>query len=245
MGWDMFEDLRDYVGRKIVKILESEVGKESAIEIEKRMSYEDRRRILKEFESNGKLKDETYRYILSKYHYKDLTSVLFGIPSEIVVRPEITNSLIGSGKFGIEGLRKHLRELRYSEDDFEEILQSLYSEIEKKSREEKYRGLLATACVEIGFYYLDKDYEKAEKFLLEAYELRKALQPRGLRKLAEALTELGSRYSRIRKTEKAEILFDRAYATFKELLDMALISQEEFSTASSRVSEYRKKSAEF
>lgn len=225
----MFDELREYVSRRIVNLLELKVSRESAIEIEKKMSYEDKRRILKEFESKGRLSEETYRYILSKFYYKDLTSVLFGIPSDIVVYPEITNSLIGSGKFGIEGLRKHVRELRYSEENFEEIILSIYSEIRKRADKKEYIRLLATACVEIGSFYLDREYEKAEKFLLDAYELGSALyEIPETKKLVEVTIELGSRYLKIKKFEKAEIFFEKSFVLLKELLEKALVSEQEF-----------------
>lgn len=229
----MFDELRDYVSRRIVKLLEVKVSGESAVEIEKKMSYEDKRRILKEFESNGRLSEETYKYILSKFYYKDLTSVLFGISSDIVVHPEITNSLIGSGKFGLEGLRKHVRELRYSEENFEEILLSVYNEIRKRAdKKEEYKELLATACVEIGSFYLDKDYKKAEKFLLEAYDLRFTLYGNSVsKKLGEAIVELGSRYLKIKKFEKAEILFEKAFSFLKELSEKSLLPEREFASA--------------
>jgi hypothetical protein len=107
------ETLRGIVRDRIVSILEKRIGREEAAEIEKKMTHEDRGKILKEFEKKGSISEETYIYILSKYYFKDLTSLLFGIPSDLKVYPQITDSMIGSGKFGIRGLRKHVRELGY------------------------------------------------------------------------------------------------------------------------------------
>ncbi|MEM2191704.1 MAG: hypothetical protein QW540_09810, partial [Archaeoglobaceae archaeon] len=85
----MLEDtLRSIVRKKVIEILEAKLGREIAEEIEKKLSYEERGRILKEYEKNKKLSEETYNYVLSKYYYRDLTSVLFGISSEIRVYPE-------------------------------------------------------------------------------------------------------------------------------------------------------------
>lgn len=210
--------MREIVRNRIIKILEGKIGKDLAIEVEKKLSNEERGRILKEYEKNGELSEETYNLIQSKYCFRDLTSVLFGISSNIRVYPEITDSLIGSGKSGIKGLRKHVRELGYSEDKFEEIIQALHSEIRKLARDPKYDGLLATASLEIGFYYLDFDIKKAEEFLFEAYELRKNLyETTKAVKLLNALIQICSIYTRVKKTEKAVLIFEKVHTMIREL----------------------------
>ncbi|MEM0330936.1 MAG: hypothetical protein QXU31_02305 [Archaeoglobaceae archaeon] len=212
------ETMREIVRSRIIKILEGRLGKELAVEVEKKLSSEEKGRILKEYEKNGRLSEETYSLILSKYCFKDLTSVLFGISSNIRVYPEITESLIGSGKSGLKGLRKHVRELGYSEDKFEEIIQALYSEIRKLARDPNYNELLAIASLEIGLYYLDFDIRKAEEFLLEAYELRKNFYGTpNILKLLSALIQICSVYIRVKKPEKAIVMFEKIHTIIKEL----------------------------
>lgn len=212
------ETMREIIRNKIIKILESRLGTELAVEVEKKLSNEEKGRILKEYEKNGRLSEETYHLIQSKYCFRDLTSVLFGISSNIRVYPEITDSLIGSGKSGLKGLRKHVRELGYSEDKFEEIIQALYSEIRKLARDPKYFELLATASLEIGLYYLDFDIKKAEEFLLEAYELRTNFHGNNQAfRLLNALVQICSIYNRVKKTEKAITLLEKVQTMIREL----------------------------
>ncbi|MEG9194945.1 MAG: hypothetical protein V6S10_06450 [Candidatus Methanoglobus sp.] len=226
----MLEDtLREYLGKGIVKVLESQIGREIATEIEKKMGYEDRKRVLREYERNGKLSEETISYLLSKFYFKDLTGILFGIPSDLQVYPEITQKMVGSGRFGVYGLRKHVRELGYPESKFEEILQAIYSEIEKLARDPKYLPLLTAACLEIGIFYLNSDYKKAEKFLLEAYDLRShIIGTKRATRLLEAVIQLGFLYNRIKKTDRAEVMLDKASQLMEEL---AQIQEVDYKTA--------------
>ncbi|MEM0353895.1 MAG: hypothetical protein QXM15_05255 [Archaeoglobaceae archaeon] len=54
----MLEDtLRSIVRKKVIEILEAKLGREIAEEIEKKLSYEERGRILKEYEKNKKLSE--------------------------------------------------------------------------------------------------------------------------------------------------------------------------------------------
>lgn len=215
----MVEDtLREIVRKKIIEILEPKLGKEVAMEIEKKLSYEEKGRILKEYEKNKKLSEETYNSILSKHYRSDLTSILFGIPSEIRVYPKITESMIGSGKSGVSGFRKHVRELGYTDDKFEEILQAIYVEIEKLARDPRYLELLAVASLEIGTFYLEHDYGKAEEFLYKAYELRSGIQDaQKLRKLLNGLLRLSSFYCKVKKVEKANIAYKKAIGVIRDL----------------------------
>ncbi|MDI9642141.1 MAG: tetratricopeptide repeat protein [Archaeoglobales archaeon] len=216
------ETMREIVRNKILKILEARLGKELAIEVEKKLSNEESARILKEYEKNRMLSEETYALIQSKYCFKDLTSTLFGIPSGIKVYPEITESMIGSGKSGIKGLRKHVRELGYSEDKFEEILNAVYLEIEKLARDPKYSELLATASLELGAYYLELDLKRAEDHLIGAYELRSSLNEQKMIKILDLLVKLCMVYTRTKKTEKAKIVFEKALGIMKELNESSI-----------------------
>lgn len=209
--------MREIVRNKIVKILEGRLGRDLAVEVEKKLSNEERGRILKEYEKNGRLSEETYNLIKSKYCFRDLSSVLFGISSPIKVYPEITESIIGSGKSGIRGLRKHVRELGYSEDKFEEILQEIYVEIEKLARDPNYLKLLAVASLEIGAYYLDLDYKKAEDYLIVATKLKETLDDAKKKRLLDLLVRLGVAYSKTKKTEKAKIFLEEALELIKGL----------------------------
>ncbi|MCX8172433.1 MAG: hypothetical protein N3D09_02325 [Archaeoglobaceae archaeon] len=213
----MIEDtLREALRNRIVKILEVKLGADLAREVEKKLSHEERGRILKEYEKRGKVSEETYNMILSKYCFKDLTSLLFGISSDIQVFPEITQSLIGSGKSGIKGLRKHVRELGYSDDKFEEIMYAIYSEIRKISKDPRYSELLATASLEIGSFFLESDYRKAEEFLLEAYEMRSNLNNQKILKLLDALIKLTVFYKKVKKVEKAKEIYNKIVIMLKE-----------------------------
>lgn len=203
--------------KKIIEILESRLGRDIAVEIEGKMNHDERGRILKEYEKRGHLPEETYNFLLSKYHFKDLTSIVFGISSDIQVFPKIMKSMIGSGKFGVKGLRKHVRELGYSEDKFEEILQAIYLEIRKRSRYPEYKKLLAVSSFEIGVFYLEFDYEKAEEFLLEAHELRSNLDENNKIRLFDNLVRLGTQYNHVKNIEKGKIIFDKALEIMKEI----------------------------
>jgi tetratricopeptide (TPR) repeat protein len=211
------ETLRGIVRDRIVSILEKRIGREEAAEIEKKMTHEDRGKILKEFEKKGSISEETYIYILSKYYFKDLTSLLFGIPSDLKVYPQITDSMIGSGKFGIRGLRKHVRELGYTDEKFEEILEAIYAEAKRKSRENGNYELFATACLEIGSYYIENDYKKAEKFLYEVYELRGILDEKRAKKLLNSIANLGLLYCKLRRFDMAKVAYEKARNMVEEL----------------------------
>lgn len=238
----MIEDtLREIVRNKIIKILGTRISRDVAEEIERKMTHEERGRILKEYERNGSLSEETFNSILSKYYYRDLTSVLFGIPSNIEVYPEITKSLIGSGKSGIKGLKKHVRELGFSDDKFEEILQAIYSEISKRSSDSRYLQLLAIASLEIGAFYIEYDYRKAEEFLVEAYELRSQISDvEKLKRLLDYFVRLSTFYCKVKKIEKAKNLYEKANNVLKELN----IDKVDTSTLNS-LEELRKRLCEF
>jgi len=163
-----------------------------------------------------------------------LTEALFGIPSDIEVYPEITRGFLERGEYGIDAFRIYVRELGYSDAKVEEVLLEIYKEVKRKCAEDpRYEELLAAVCSEIGAFYLDLRYEEAERFLLEAFNLRSKLY--GSERaflLANTINRLGIFYIQNGKPEKAEVMFEDAYTIMKELyeqseefeLDYALMS---------------------
>lgn len=153
---------------------------------------------------------------------KDITEALFGIPSGIVVQPEITEGFIESGYgMGVDSFRDYVREIGYSDAKVEEILLELYREIKRRAANPEYEELLAAACSEIGSFYLDLKHDRAEDFLLEAFSIRSRLY--GSDKallLASTMTRLGVFYLHKRKYEKAELMFFDAYTILKELYEI-------------------------
>jgi hypothetical protein len=72
--------------------------------------------------------------------------------------------------------------------------------------------------LEIGIFYLNSDYKKAEKFLLEAYDLRShIIGTKRATRLLEAVIQLGFLYNRIKKTDRAEVMLDKASQLMEEL----------------------------
>ena len=150
-----------------------------------------------------------------------LTEALFGISSDVEVYSEITRGFIERGEYGIAAFRRYLRELGFSDAKAEEILLEIYREVKKKSLEDpEYEELLAAVCSEIGAFYLDLGYDGAEKFLLEAFNLRSKLYgTERVSLLANTMNRLGIFYTQNGKLEKAEVMFEDAYAILKELYE--------------------------
>jgi len=152
-----------------------------------------------------------------------LTEALFGIPSDVEVYPEITRGFLERGEYGIDAFRIYMRELGYSDAKVEEVLLEIYREVKRGCAEDpKYEELLAAVCSEIGAFYLDLGYEGAERFLLEAFNLRSKLY--GSERaflLASTMNKLGIFYVQNRKPEKAEIMFEDAYTIMKELYEQS------------------------
>ena len=151
----------------------------------------------------------------------NLTELLFGVPSNIEVYPEITREFLEKGEYGIDALRRYFREQGYSDAKVEEILLEIYREAKRRCAEDpSYEELLAAVCSEIGAFYLDLGYKGAEKFLLEAFNLMSKLH--GSEKaflLANTMNKLGIFYVQNGKPEKAEIMFEDAYTIVKELYE--------------------------
>jgi len=150
-----------------------------------------------------------------------LTEALFGIPSDIEVYPEITRGFLERGEYGIDAFRIYVRELGYSDAKVEDVLLEIYREVKRRCAEDtKYEELLAAVCSEIGAFYLDIGYEGAERFLLEAFNLRSKLY--GTERaflLANTMNRLGIFYMQNGKPEKAEVMFEDAYTIMKELYE--------------------------
>ena len=152
----------------------------------------------------------------------DITEALFGIPSGLVVQPEITEGFIESEYgMGVDSFRDYMRNIGYSDAKVEEILLELYTEIKKRAANPEYEELLAAACSEIGSFYLDLKHDRAEDFLLEAFSIRSRLygSDKDLH-LASTMTRLGVFYMHKEKYEKAELMFFDAYTILKELYEM-------------------------
>jgi tetratricopeptide (TPR) repeat protein len=150
----------------------------------------------------------------------NLTELLFGVPSNIEVYPEITRGFLGRGEYGIDAFRRYVRELGYSDAKVEEILLEIYREAKRRCADTSYEDLLAAICSEIGAFYLDLGYEGAEKFLLEAFNLRNRLySSEKAFLLVNTMNKLGIFYVQNGKVEKAEIMFEDAYTIMKELYE--------------------------
>ena len=150
-----------------------------------------------------------------------LTEALFGIPSDIDVYPELTRGFLERGEYGTDAFRRYVRELGYSDAKVEEVLLEIYKEAKRRCVEDlRYEELLAAVCSEIGAFYLDIGYDGAEKFLLEAFNLRSKLyvSERAFL-LANTMNKLGIFYIQNGKPEKAEIMFEDAYMIMKELYE--------------------------
>ena len=126
-----------------------------------------------------------------------------------------------------------MRELGYSDAKVEEVLLEIYKEVKRRYAEDpKYEELLATVCSEIGAFYLDIGYDRAEKFLLEAFNLRSKLY--GSKRailLANTMNRLGIFYMQNGKPEKAEIMFEDAYTIMKELYEQSKEFELDYSLA--------------
>jgi tetratricopeptide (TPR) repeat protein len=103
----------------------------------------------------------------------------------------------------------------------EEILLEIYKEVRRKYQDNTENGHLLTAvCSGIGEFYLDLKYDGAEKFLLEAFNLRANLY--GTEKaflLANTMNRLGILYAQMGEYRKAEIMFEDACRILKELYE--------------------------
>ena len=153
----------------------------------------------------------------------NLTKLLFGVPSDIEVYPEITRGFIEKGEYGIDAFRRYMRELGYSDAKVEEILLAIYKEAKRRyAVDPSYEDLLAAVCSGIGSFYLDLGCEEAERFLLEAFNLRYKLY--GSKKaflLANTMIKLGIFYMQNGKLEKGRIMFEDAYMIMKDLYEQS------------------------
>ena len=162
-----------------------------------------------------------------------LTEALFGIPSDIEVQPEITNGFLATGLSGLDEFRRYLYNLGYTDGKLEEILIEIYREVKKRClADPSYEELLAVVCSEIGSFYLDMNHDRAEKFLLEAFNLRSKLYgSKRAYELARTMNRLGIFYVRNEKFEKAELMFEDAYTILKELYEEYGVDEEDYAIA--------------
>jgi len=162
-----------------------------------------------------------------------LTEALFGIPSDIEVQPEITNGFLDTRLSGLDEFRRYLHDLGYTDRKLEEILIEIYREVKKMCLVDSlYEELLAVVSSEIGGFYLDMNHDRAEKFLLEAFNLRSKLYgSKRAYKLAGTMNRLGIFYIRNEKFEKAELMFEDAYTIFKELYEEYEVNEEDYAIA--------------
>jgi len=113
---------------------------------------------------------------------------------------------------------RYLKEKGYSDSKVEEILLELYRKIKRKATNPEYEELLAVACSAMGAFYLDLNHERAERFLVEAFNIWSRLQGVDMAlPLAGTMNRLGIFYAKNQKFEKAEVMFFDAYTIMKEL----------------------------
>lgn len=162
-----------------------------------------------------------------------LTEALFRIPSDIEVQSEITNGFLATGLSGLNEFRKYLHDLGYTDGKLEEILIEIYREVKRRCLVDSlYEELLAVVCSEIGGFYLDINHDRAEKFLLEAFNLRSRLYgSKRAYKLARTMNRLGIFYAREERFEKAELMFKDTYTILKELYEKYVANEEDYAIA--------------
>lgn len=114
--------------------------------------------------------------------------------------------------------KPYIKDLGYTLAKVKEILLEIYKEVKKRIAENSEYELLAAVCSEIGSFYLNLKSEKAERFLLEAFNLRTKLY--GSKRaflLSNTMNRLGIYYIENGKTTKAEIVLEDAYMIIKDL----------------------------
>ncbi len=162
-----------------------------------------------------------------------LTEALFGIPSNIRVKPEVTEGFLERGEYGIDAFVSYMHEMGFSDDVVEDILLEIYREVKSRCMDDpEYEIFLATICSEIGAFYLDRNSEDAEGFLKEAFKLRmKFTSTDSLSMLASTMNRLGIFYAMREKFDKAEVMFGNAYVILKELFSKYDEFEEDYAMA--------------
>ncbi|MFP3909915.1 MAG: tetratricopeptide repeat protein [Archaeoglobaceae archaeon] len=165
-----------------------------------------------------------------------LTKALFGVSSDIEVQPEITEEFVRMGLRGTADFRYYLRELECIHV-YEQILLEIYREARKRTALENYRRILASVCLALGSYYVNKDYTKAEEFLLESFNLRINLyhKPEEAVQLARTMNSLGILYGVNRMYGKSEVMFQDQYTLLMDLYQKYGTNEEDYAIAANNL----------
>lgn len=168
---------------------------------------------------------------------RTLTEALFGITSPVEVQPEKTRGFVESEFAGVDGFRYYMLKNGHSETLVEEILLEIHRRIKKLCIvNPDYEELLAVASSEIGAYYLDLGSDRAEEFLIQAFNLRSKLHSsENAFKLARTMNRLGIFYVQREKFENAEVMFEDAYTIFKEIYELTGEHGEDYAIAASNL----------
>jgi len=130
-------------------LLDAGFDQATAKEISEKIEVDDMKAVLSEYENFGTISKKTVENLKARFLTKNVSELIFGVESSIVVFPEITKSLIGSGKHGLDGLRNHLKTLGFPETKLEEILLAFYWEAKDLLMLENSKKLLAVVCLEL------------------------------------------------------------------------------------------------
>lgn len=223
---------------KLVRIL-TEAGFDRSVAelISEKLDKDKMDGILSEYDKLGKIDKKTFEYLKARFLTKNVSQLIFGVESELVVFPKILKSVLGSGKYGLNGLRNHLMELGYSESKFEEILLAFYMEAKSLSLlGENTRKLLSVVCFELANLYLAREDIKAKRFLNEAFELREELDEERLRILAENLKKLA--YILEKNGEGAEKIVEKRLLLIEKMFENLQIDDKDYAISLLEIGKY-------
>ncbi|MEM3796053.1 MAG: tetratricopeptide repeat protein [Archaeoglobaceae archaeon] len=209
-------------------LLDAGFDQATAKEISEKIEVDDMKAVLSEYENFGTISKKTVENLKARFLTKNVSELIFGVESSIVVFPEITKSLIGSGKHGLDGLRNHLKTLGFPETKLEEILLAFYWEAKDLLMLENSKKLLAVVCLELGNFYINKFDKKAKKFLNEAFELRSELQSKDAKNLAENLVKLADMLEEKGEYSKAEKALEKSFLLIRDLFENLQFSDAEY-----------------
>ncbi|MEM4455956.1 MAG: tetratricopeptide repeat protein [Archaeoglobaceae archaeon] len=209
-------------------LLDAGFDQATAKEISEKIEVDDMKAALSEYENFGTISKKTVENLKARFLTKNVSELIFGVESSIVVFPEITKSLIGSGKHGLDGLRNHLKTLGFPETKLEEILLAFYWEAKDLLMLENSKKLLAVVCLELGNFYINKFDKKAKKFLNEAFELRSELQSKDAKNLAENLVKLADMLEEKGEYSKAEKALEKSFLLIRDLFENLQFSDAEY-----------------
>ncbi|MEM0203885.1 MAG: tetratricopeptide repeat protein [Archaeoglobaceae archaeon] len=216
--------------RLIRVLLDAGFDQATAKEISEKIDVDDMKAVLSEYENFGAISKKTVENLKARFLTKNVSELIFGVESRIVVFPEITELLVGSGKHGLNGLRNHLKALGFPETKFEEILLAFYREAKDLLMLEDSKKLLAVVCLELGNFYINKFDKKAEKFLNEAFELRKELHSKDAKSLAENLVKLADMLEKKEEYTKAEKALEKSSLLVRDLFENLQLSDADYAT---------------